>query len=83
MDEKDIKKVKVIISNRIELSEPNNIIKNDDLLSDLGMNSFVFIKIVVDLEEAFGIEFDPDIMLEKNFQTVTDFISYIQKTLHS
>ena len=50
-------------------------------LSDLGLNSLLFIKFVVKLEVEFDIDFDDENMDVKNFVTVNDVVQYVEQQL--
>ena len=47
-------------------------------LQDIGIDSLNFLKLVVGLEEAFGMEFDDDSLDLSNFETVSSLIDYIE-----
>lgn len=52
--------------------------KNDDL-TQLYINSIVFIKIVVELENAFEIEFEDAELDFKRFKSLTTLSDYVEK----
>ena len=58
-------------------SQSSGIITPDILLVDLHVNSITFIKIVVELEAKFDIEFQDEKLLITEFPAVKDFIDYI------
>lgn len=49
----------------------------DDLLSDNGINSIAFIKIVVELENKYDIEFQDEDMDVSNYSKISDVITKI------
>lgn len=58
-------------------SKSSNIVAPETTLYDLKVNSIIFIKIIVDLETKFNIEFEDEKLLMSEFPTVKDFIDYI------
>ncbi len=52
-------------------------IGKDVKLEDMGINSLLFIRVVVALEEMFDIEFDGESLNYENFKTVDDVANYI------
>lgn len=54
-----------------------SLLKNGNF-NDIGINSIVFIQIVVRLESIFDIEIDSDHLITDNYKTVFDFIDYIE-----
>lgn len=84
-----MKKIKILggfILNDIELKVINALseiltyksdINLDDNIVDLGINSVHFIKLVVELEEAYNFEFA--ILDYKKFITVRDISRYVEK----
>lgn len=66
-------KLKSIISKYIET--PNQINENMSISSELGIDSFSLISMIVEIEESFNIEI-PDYELGK-FQTLNDLYGYI------
>lgn len=58
-----------------------NIIKDisaSDSFSDLKVDSIVFIKIIVAIEDAFNFEFEDDKLSLSAFPTIQSFIDYIE-----
>lgn len=48
---------------------------------DMGINSLDFIRIIVEIEEHFNIEFDEDFLNKEKFSTVFDMVCYINKQI--
>lgn len=48
-------------------------------LLDAGINSIGFIRLVILLEEEFGIVIDDDDLDIRNFTTISDLLSYVRK----
>lgn len=72
-------KLKEILVSELELEEVT--LNLNDKFEHLGVNSAVFIKFVVKLEDAFDIEFDDDNLDYDNFQTIADIIRYIEQKM--
>lgn len=66
--------VQTVIRDKLGLSHYVDI---DMDLMEMGMNSFNFIEIVVELEEKLGIEFDDSELVSHKYPTVRDFVKYI------
>jgi len=56
------------------LVKPSDIVQDDLLDTD----SITFIKIVVELEETFNIEFDDEMLLITKFPSVKSMIEYVE-----
>ena len=68
-------KLKNIISQYVDV-KPEQINDNMSLNSELGLDSFSLISMLVDIEESFNVEI-PDHVLP-NFQTLNDLYTYIE-----
>ena len=55
-----------------------DIIEYVDLVDDLGMDSIVFISIVVELEAHFDIEISDDMLIYDNFRYVDDIAAIVE-----
>lgn len=77
----------------IDILVDNNIVSKDeitnenysDILSNIadGIDSILYMSILVDIEEKYGIEL-PENVLEKNvFENIDDFISIINDRINS
>ena len=77
------KRIREILSKNIDLVAIDDIINENDKLVDLGMNSMEFIQIITCIEEEFQIEFEPEVMLESNFETINHFVNYIRRKIES
>ena len=52
-----------------------------DMLADfsmLGLNSFDFINVVVEIEDKFGIEFDDEYLDYNRYKTFEEFCTYVE-----
>lgn len=78
------KKVVNIVNDVIKPKTNTEIdINTKSSLSDLGIDSISFIRIIVAIEEAFNFEFDDDMLLITVFQTINDFVVYVNKKVKS
>ena len=50
-----------------------------DLIEEGLMNSFVIVDVVMELEDAFGIEIDPEEIIADNFQTVDAIVDMMER----
>lgn len=76
MDNQIFEKVKEILHNQLPDGSSADLSPDDDL-TDLGINSLLFVKIAVALENEFDIEFtDEDLDIQK-FKTVGDIVGYV------
>lgn len=66
-----------IIRNNIDSKNFCNL-SLDSNLNDIGITSIKFIKVVVEIEEKFGFEFDDNMLLATNFNTVKSMMDYIE-----
>lgn len=74
------KRIFTVIS---RLAEENNIYDSIDMnsrLADLGINSLLFIKLLIQLEQEFGIEFD-DAVTYDNVGTVEEMCKIIYSSI--
>lgn len=62
------------------------IIPNGDLkislnaaLQDIGIDSINFIKLIIELEETFSLDFDEDILTMRHFERIKDIVDYIER----
>lgn len=61
----------------------NKQIEKKNMLKTLGINSVSFIRIIVELEEFFEIDFDDDSLNLSRFKTVKALIYYISDIIES
>ena len=70
-----------VIENFKLITQVSKEITLNDSLESLEVNSIMFIKIIIGLEEEFEIEFDDDKLFIKAFPMVKDFVSYIEEII--
>lgn len=54
-----------------------DMIEYADWLDDLGMDSMIFISIIIEIEKEFGITVPDDMLLMENFRNVNDVVQMI------
>ncbi len=57
-------------------------VKYDTKFESIGLNSIMFIRVVVALEEKFDIEFEDEYLDYEMYNTVTDFCAYVERLLN-
>ena len=72
-------KLKNIITKYMDI--PVKIDENMSICSDLGIDSFSLISMIVEIEESFNVEI-PEYELNK-FQTLNDLLGYISKNANA
>jgi acyl carrier protein len=70
-----------VIENMKLITHTTNEVTLNDSLESLQVNSLMFIKIIIALEEEFGIEFGDDKLLITAFPLVGDFVIYLKEVL--
>ena len=73
--------VEVIASNMDEIYSGE--ISLDMDFSNIGLDSFTFIKIVVNLESEFDFEFDDEMLLNIVFPTLKTMVEYVESKISS
>lgn len=74
----DVKQqLKEIIKYHIEDKQSLCQLSDDDSISMLQINSLIFMKIIIDIEDKYEIEFDFDKLDINNFRTINNLYKYI------
>lgn len=81
MSNKD--KIIEIISATLEDESVKEMLENNNDLSQLQINSISFIKIVVELENEFDIEFSDEALDYSRFSTSENLCEYIEEMLRA
>lgn len=66
-----------VIIDCFENIHEEDVLKNQDNLLNLGMNSIIFIEIVVNLERKFNIEFEDEMLDYSKFNSLSSICNYI------
>jgi len=64
-----------------ELEDEKVEIGLNDEFKNIGLNSISFVRLVVALEDKFGIEFSDEYLDYEHYNTVTDFCNYVRELL--
>ena len=70
-------RVKTIIRASIDIQIQEDSINLKNRFSDFGIDSLLYIKIVVLIENEFGLKFDDDALNMETFPDIQSFITYI------
>lgn len=70
-----------IIADNLEGEETLEQLKENDDLTELEINSILFIKIIIDIENQFNIEFDDEALDYSKFVSMDNLIHYVQGKL--
>ncbi|WP_028592041.1 acyl carrier protein [Paenibacillus massiliensis] len=76
--------IKQLISNVIEVNGEEGVdtplvIGEDVPLDTLGLDSMSFIRLILAIEQAFGIEFADEALMMENFETVNKILEHVAK----
>lgn len=71
--------LKQIIAKHIDIALDIDKISNDHYLDQIGVNSINFIRMIIEIEQEYNIEFDIDMLAIESFEKVGHFISYVEK----
>lgn len=66
------------ITRRVLNNDEIQFLVSDSLLK-LGLNSITFIKLVIEIEKEFDIEFDDDALDFEKYNSVDEFCNYVDK----
>lgn len=70
-----------IIADNLEGEETLEQLKENDDLTELEINSILFIKIIIGIENQFNIEFDDEALDYSKFVSMENLIYYVQEKL--
>lgn len=65
------------VLNIIRQNCPDVVINVNSNFTEIGVDSISFIKIIVDLEQKFGFEFDDEMLSFSAFPTIEAMINYV------
>lgn len=84
VENKEKPKYYEIVSDIITAQVPELVKKSDSFngdLTNLGINSIIFIKLILALEEQFDIEFEDEVLVPQAFPTVDSIVRYIKNRI--
>lgn len=67
-----------LISSHVDIAFDINQVKDDDTLEQLGVNSINFIRVIIELEMIFNVQFDVDYLGTEAFESVFTFVEYVK-----
>jgi acyl carrier protein len=70
-----------IIADNLEGEETLEQLKENDDLTELEINSILFIKIIIGIENQFNIEFDDEALDYSKFVSMESLVHYVQEKL--
>ena len=70
--------VKEILINSLEVKVSSESISMNMSLQDLGLNSISMIKMIVQLEERFGFEFEDEFLSFEKLNSIKSVVEYVQ-----
>ena len=53
-----------------------------DLIDDLGMDSMLFLSVIIELETTFGIVIPDDLLLMENFREIDTIVDIVKKCVN-
>lgn len=75
------KKLFEVISNTLELENISQYITQEGVFADINIDSITYIKVVIAIEDQFGIEFDDDMLDFEQFNSVDVLVHYISENI--
>lgn len=60
-----------------------DLIEYVDLIDDLGMDSMLFLSVIIELETTFGIIIPDDLLLMENFREIDTIVDIVEKSVNS
>lgn len=79
MNRNKVEMVWSIINNLVDLQKPISEINSDDNLLILGMDSIATLKVVVELENIYDIEFTDEILTYDNLKSINSIVNCVEK----
>ena len=60
-----------------------DLIEYVDLIDDLGMDSMIFLSVIIELETTFDIIIPDDLLLMENFREIDTIVDLVEKSVNS
>ena len=70
-----------LISNHVDIAFDIDQVKEHDTLEQLGVNSINFIRVIIELELTYNIQFDVDYLGMEEYENVAAFVEYVNKLI--
>ena len=80
MDKKTVETQLITIYQKY-LKGDNEILTLATNLNDMVINSVDYIKIIIDIENQFDMEFEDEALMPGNFETIHDMVNYISNSI--
>ena len=74
-----INHAKQVISKHVDIVVEMDKMGDDVRLDEIGVNSINFIRMIIELETYYDIQFDIDMLGVSNFELVGNFVKYVAK----
>lgn len=68
-----------LIKENIKIDGFDEALEKGGYLADIDIDSIIFIQMIVQIESKFDIEIDTEHLIMENYETIYDFIDYIEK----
>ncbi len=72
-----IRNVKEVISKHVDIVVDIDKMGDDVRLDEIGVNSINLIRMIIELETYYDVEFDVDMLGVSNFEIVGNFVNYV------
>ncbi len=76
------KKILEMISGHVDIAFDISQVKDDDSLEQLGVNSINFIRVIIELEMTYNIQFDVDYLGTEVFENIGVFVEYVNDLVY-
>lgn len=67
-----------MVSSHVDIAFDINQVKDDDTLEQLGVNSINFIRVIIELEMTYDVQFDVDYLGMEVFENIGKFVEYVR-----
>ncbi len=71
-----------LVSSHVDIAFDINQVKDNDTLEQLGVNSINFIRVIIELEMTYNIQFDVDYLGTEMFENVAAFVEYVKELVN-
>ena len=71
-----------LISSHVDIAFDITQVREDDTLELLGVNSINFIRVIIEIEMRYNVQFDVDYLGTEAFVDFNAFLDYVDKLVH-
>lgn len=75
--------VKQVISKHVDIVVDIDKMSDEVRLDEVGVNSINFIRMIIELETHYDIQFDVDMLGANNFEIIGNFVNYVVKLVEA